>query len=186
MLRYDMPTVTLTGLTITTSMQLLSAKAYTNPLYGIYCPPTHMQLARLSRGQFEAPTWKERCALDEAQRALFREGPSRAAELRKSCAAQTQKKKNMEKKKGRKREEKNNNYWVNEDERGKTASFLAPTHSKSTRFIFLVEEEITMSKVIDCSRKTELNIFSSLSWEERTQNAQHTIELLRNIWSQKG
>lgn len=75
------------------------------------------------------------------------------------------KKKNMEKKKGRKREEKNNNYWVNEDERGKTASFLAPTHSKSTRFIlfFLVEEETMMSKVIDRSQKTELNIFSSLS-----------------------
>lgn len=47
---------------------------------------------------------------------------------------QTQK--NMEKKKGRKREEKNNNYWVNEDERGKTASFLAPAHSKSRFFYF--------------------------------------------------
>lgn len=32
-----------------------------------------------------------------------------------------------------------------------------------------------MSKVIDRSQKTELNIFSSLSWEERKQNAQHTI-----------
>lgn len=131
MLQYHMPTATLPSPTITTSMQRLWAKAYTNLRYCIYCPPTHMQLARLSRGQFEAPTWKERCALDEAQRALFREGPSRAAELRKSCAAQTQKK-NMEKKKGRKREEKNNNYWVNEDVRGKTASFLAPTHPEST------------------------------------------------------
>lgn len=51
------------------------------------------------------------------------------------CGTNTKKKKNMEKKKGRKREEKNNNYCVNEDERGKTASFLAPTHSKSTRLI---------------------------------------------------
>lgn len=66
-----------------------------------------MQLAHGSRGQFWAPTWKERGALDEAQWALFREGPSRAAELRKSWAAQ---KKNMEEKKERGRTDKNMTY----------------------------------------------------------------------------
>lgn len=60
-----------------------------NHFYCDYSLHTRMQLAHVSHGQFKAPTWKERCALDEAQRALFREGPSRAAELRKSCAAQT-------------------------------------------------------------------------------------------------
>lgn len=79
-----------------------------------------MRLAQLNGGQFEAPTWKERRALDEAQRALFREGPSRAAELRKSCAAQTQKKKNMEKKKEERK--KYYNYWVNEEVMSKTGT----------------------------------------------------------------
>lgn len=83
-----------------------------------------MRPERLSRGPFEAPTWKERCALDEAQRALLREGPSRAAELRKSCAAQ--KKNDMEKKKEKKREKKNNNYWVNEEIRSKLPASWHP------------------------------------------------------------
>lgn len=72
-----------------TRMQLLRVKAYpTHTL--LQLQPTRMQLVHVSHGESEAPTWKERCALDEAQRTLFREGPSRAAELRKSCAAQTQ------------------------------------------------------------------------------------------------
>ncbi len=66
------------------------------------------------------PTWKERCALDEAQRALFREGPSRAAELRKSCAAQIKTWKRR--KRGRGKGDKKHEPWLVNEWGGKLAT----------------------------------------------------------------
>lgn len=103
MLCFRMPTATPPVRQSPQACSCSEPKPTQNPrIYCIYSHP-HMQVARLSHGSFEAPTWKERCALDEAQRALLREGPSRAAELRKSCAAQKKKikKKTTWKRRGR-------------------------------------------------------------------------------------
>lgn len=76
------------------------------------------------------------------------------------------KKKNMEKKKGRKREEKNNNYWVNEDVRGKIASFLATTHPESTSlkdFIYFFSQGRNIDKQDDLplTENTSQHLFLS-------------------------
>lgn len=111
--------------TITTSMQLPWAKAYTKtPTLVHLLPPTHASAASQSRPVWWSADLKRKMRSWWGAEGLAQRRPVEGCRAEKILCGTNKKhkKETWKRRKERKREEKNNNYWVNKEIRSKTCT----------------------------------------------------------------